>query len=65
LAGPLTSSFQNCDGTWPEVKSPVPNQTALREDYFHCGEKIVCVDVHSIAIAGAIALPLHPLKVKE
>jgi hypothetical protein len=43
----------------------VPNQTGLREDYFHCGEKNVFVDVHSIAIAGAVALRLHPLKVEK
>jgi hypothetical protein len=41
----------------------VPNQTGLREDYFHYSEKMF--SVHSIAIAGAIASPLHPLKVKE
>ncbi len=65
MADPLTSSLQNCDGTWPEARSPVPNQTGLRENYFHCGEKNVFVEVHSIAIGGAIALPLHPFKVQE
>lgn len=65
LADLLTSSLQNCDGTWPEVRSPVPDQTGLREDYFHSGAKNIYVEVHSNAVAGAIALRLHPFKVKE
>jgi hypothetical protein len=43
----------------------VPIQTGLREDYFHCGEKMFLIEVHPIAIGGAIALPLHAFKVEK
>jgi hypothetical protein len=59
LADPLTS------GHGPEARSPVPNQTGLREDYFHCEEKMFLLTFISIAIVGAIPLPLHPLRVEK
>jgi hypothetical protein len=58
LADPLTS------GLGPRQEVPCLTKLVCAK-IISTAEKNVFVDIHSIAIGGAIALPLHPLKVKK